>query len=83
MHNGDGQIGKIQENNVMKTMYFLKDRKEAVINRLTYMSKHRQEYLLDKEQGMITIQCKQGMPVICFSSGRAMSYCDFSFDEKR
>ena len=29
----------------MKKMYFLKDRKEAVIDRLTYMSKHRQEYL--------------------------------------
>ncbi len=24
----------------MKKMYFLKDRKEAVIDRLTYMSKH-------------------------------------------
>ena len=38
----------------MKKMYFLKDRKEAVIDRLTYMSKHRQEYLQDKEHGMIT-----------------------------
>ncbi|MEI3433069.1 MAG: hypothetical protein V8Q78_10045 [Blautia sp.] len=40
----------------MKKMYFLKDRKEAVIDRLTYMSKHRQEYLQDKEHGMITLQ---------------------------
>ena len=48
----------------MKKMYFLKDRKEAVIDRLTYMSKHRQEYLQDKEHGMITLQFKQGMPVI-------------------
>ena len=54
----------------MKKMYFLKDRKEAVIDRLTYMSKHRQEYLQDKEHGMITLQFKQGMPVIRFSSGR-------------
>ena len=53
----------------MKKMYFLKDRKEAVIDRLTYMSKHRQEYLQDKEHGMITLQFKQGMPVIRFSSG--------------
>ena len=52
----------------MKKMYFLKDRKEAVIDRLTYMSKHRQEYLQDKEHGMITLQFKQGMPVIRFSS---------------
>ena len=44
----------------MKKMYFLKDRKEAVIDRLTYMSKHRQEYLQDKEHGMITLQFKQG-----------------------
>ena len=50
----------------MKKMYFLKDRKEAVIDRLTYMSKHRQEYLQDKEHGMITLQFKQGMPVIRF-----------------
>ena len=48
----------------MKKMYFLKDRKEAVIDRLTYMSKHRQEYLQDKEHGMITLQFKQGMPVM-------------------
>ena len=52
----------------MKKMYFLKDRKEAVIDRLTYMSKHRQEYLQDKEHGMITLQFKQGMPVIRSSS---------------
>ena len=64
----------------MKKMYFLKDRKEAVIDRLTYMSKHRQEYLQDKEHGMITLQFKQGMPVIRFSSGRVTSYWDFSFD---
>ena len=42
----------------MKKMYFLKDRKEAVIDRLTYMSKYRQEYLQDKEHGMITLQFK-------------------------
>ena len=63
----------------MKKMYFLKDRKEAVIDRLTYMSKHRQEYLQDKEHGMITLQFKQGMPVIRFSSGRVTSYWDFRF----
>ena len=68
---------------VMKKMYFLKDRKEAVIDRLTYMSKHRQEYLQDKEHGMITLQFKQGMPVIRFSSGRVTSYWDFSFDGKK
>ena len=56
--------------------------KEAVIDRLTYMSKHRQEYLQDKEHGMITLQFKQGMPVIRFSSGRVTSYWDFSFDGK-
>lgn len=67
----------------MKKMYFLKDRKEAVIDRLTYMSKHRQEYLQDKEHGMITLQFKQGMPVIRFSSGRVTSYWDFSFDGKK
>ena len=57
--------------------------KEAVIDRLTYMSKHRQEYLQDKEHGMITLQFKQGMPVIRFSSGRVTSYWDFSFDGKK
>ena len=67
----------------MKKMYFLKDRKEAVIDRLTYMSKYRQEYLQDKEHGMITLQFKQGMPVIRFSSGRVTSYWDFSFDGKK
>ena len=67
----------------MKKMYFLKDRKEAVIDRLTYMSKHRQEYLQDKEHSMITLQFKQGMPVIRFSSGRVTSYWDFSFDGKK
>ncbi len=60
-------------------MYFLKDRKEAVIDRLTYMSKHRQEYLQDKEHGMITLQFKQGMPVIRFSSGRVTSILGFFF----
>lgn len=67
----------------MKKMYFLKDRKEAVIDRLTSMSKHRQEYLQDKEHGMITLQFKQGMPVIRFSSGRVTSYWDFSFDGEK
>ena len=45
----------------MKKMYFLKDRKEAVIDRLTYMSKHRQEYLQDKEHGMITLLFRQSI----------------------
>ncbi len=48
----------------MKKMYFLKDRKEAVIDRLTYMSKHRQSISQDKEHGMITLQFKQGTLVI-------------------
>lgn len=48
----------------MKKMYFLKDRKEAVIDRLTYMSKHRQEYLQDKEHGMITLQFKRKRQIL-------------------
>ena len=48
----------------MKKMYFLKDRKEAVIDRLTYMSKYRQEYLQDKEHGMITLQITIILPKI-------------------
>lgn len=32
---------------------------------------------------MITLQFKQGMPVIRFSSGRVTSYWDFSFDGKK
>ena len=63
----------------MKKMYFLKDRKEAVIDRLTYMSKHRQEYLQDKEHGMITLQFKQGMPVIRFSSRQGNVILGFFF----
>ena len=62
----------------MKKMYFLKDKKRKVYRSTTYMSKHRQEYLQDKEHGMITLPVSsKGMPVIRFSSGRVTSYWDF------